>query len=264
MAKRQAKKTILRKAQTNLDHLAIVNDYAEGALSVPEIARKHKTSEENVSLIAKRFWKSLTNMRETRALTASGPSFDTEHSLKELNGTECINQDFLDKLSDPGAALLTDEEAIYAWTYVHTGDVKEALKLSALDVGLYREKKKDTRFSYDRAMVLRGTYLNAKPNVVSYIKELRESRLIDADIGKARVQSELIDQIEQMKSSDLHKNRTAILRAIELLGKTVGAFVDRVEVREINAGDALDELIEMAQEAQINPVDENHIKEITQ
>ena len=83
-------------------------------------------------------------------------------------------------------------------------------------------------------------------------------------MGKARVQTELIDQIEQMKASGSSKNRMAMMRAIELLGKTVGAFVDRVEVREVNPNDALDQLIEMAQEAQITEVSPEHTKEISQ
>jgi hypothetical protein len=43
--------------------------------------------------------------------------------------------------------------------------------------------------------------------------------------------------------------RSNLLRAIELLGKTVGAFVDKVEIQEVKAADALDQLIEMAKSA---------------
>lgn len=260
-------KTVLRKNKDNLDHMAIVKDYADGELSVSEIAQKHHTTSNNVGLIASRFWKSLTNMRESRLLeesTKDGQAgFDAKHALKELHGSTQINQEFLDLLSDPSANLLSDPEAVYAWTYVHSGDLRLSLKTSGLDIGLAREKKKDSRFSYDHACMLRGQYLNCKANIAGYIKELRETRLIDADVGKARIQSELIEQIEQLKSTGDTRNRASILRAIELLGKTVGAFVDRVEVKEVNASDALDRLIEMAQEAEVNPVP-IEAREITQ
>lgn len=263
-------KTKLRKAEASLDHMAIVKDYAEGLLTVPEIAEKHRTSENNVGLIATRFWKSLTNMKEARALMSLSPdstvqaNVDAKNSLKELQGTELINKEFLKLLSGDTEALLSDQEAVYCWVYVHTGDTIEAMKTSGLDVGLYSEKKRERRFSYDRAVALRSHYLNCKPNVTAYIKELRETRLIDADVGRARIQSELIEQLEQMKTSGDRSNRTAILRTIELLGKTVGAFVDRVEIQEINPANALDKLIEMAQEAQVHEVEPEKVREITE
>lgn len=252
-----------RTAPENLDTLQVVNDYAEGTLSVAEIAEKHKTSEDNVGLIVKRFWKSLTNMRESRALIAADTK-DARSALHELNHTELINEKFLEKLSDPESDLLTEEESQYVWVYVHTGDLKEALRISKLDMGLYKEKGKDSRFSADRAMVLRGMYLNSKPNIVRYIQELRESRLQDANVGKSRIQSELIEQLDRLKNRSDGKYESQITRTIELLGKTVGAFVDRVEVSEVNPENALDQLIEMAKEAEVKEIDPAKVKEITE
>ena len=253
----------IRRAAKNLDVLQVVNDYQEGTLSVKEIAEKHGTSEDNVSLVTKRFWKSLTNMRESRALIAADTS-DARSALQELNHTELINEKLLERLSPADASLLTDEEAQYAWVYVHTGDVREALKVSKLDAGLHKEKDKDTRFSYDRALVLRGMYLNSKPNIVQYIKELREVKLQDANVGKARIQSELIEQLDRLKARSDGKYEAQITRTIELLGKTVGAFVDRVEVQEVNPENALDKLISMAKEAEVIEVDEDKVKEISE
>lgn len=257
MTKRRkgTKATLVRKGEASLDHMAIVSDYQEGNLTVSEIATLHGTTENNVGLIANRFWKGLTNMKESRALmaiTSDKPEthFSAKHSMKQLNGTELINQGFLSLLSDDATALLTDEESTYCWIYAHTGDSFEALTGSGLDVGLHTESGEKGRFSYDRACVLRGLYLNAKPNVAEYVQQLREVRLQNANVGKAQVQSELIDQLEQMKASgQTNKHRMAMIRTIELLGKTVGAFVERVEVTEINANDALDELIHMAKSA---------------
>ena len=260
---RKRKPTIVRRtAASNLDHMAIVSDYIEGTLSVSEIAAHHQTTEKNVGLIANRTWKEFTNMRESRLLAQvpqdAEAHYDVRHALASLQGTDEINQEFLDLLSDNGSHLLSDAEATYCWVMVHTGDTQEAIKTSGLDKGLFRAKPdadgtlRDKRFNYDRALNLRSLYLNSKPNVVAYIKELRETRLIDADVGKARIQTELIDQITQMKASgQANKNRMAMLRSIELLGKTVGAFVERVEITEIDPNRALDELIEMAKAVEV-------------
>jgi len=237
--------TILRKATNNLDKMAIVEDYAKGELSVGKLAKKYNTSPDNISLITKRFWKSLTNMRESRALIV--PTTDSASSLRELRATPHFNEDFLSLLSE--SALLSDEEATYCWIYAHTGDIVEALQGSTLDIGLYREKGKSHRFNYDKAMILRGHYLNSKPSISSYIKELREVRLQDADIGKAKIQSELLLQLENMKASGNPKYRKDILRTIELLGKTIGAFTENIAIHNIDPANALDELIELAQVA---------------
>jgi len=37
-----------------------------------------------------------------------------------------------------------------------------------------------------------------------------------------------------------------LLKAIDLLGKSIGAFVERIEVHEVDADAALDTLIEMS------------------
>lgn len=272
--KRNQKTTKLRKGQGSLDHMAIVSDYTEGTLSVGEIAKAHATSEENVGLIVTRHWKALCNMRESRLLLGNVESpkqvVEAKNALDSLRNTKLINEDFLKLLSDPKTALLSDSEAIYCWHLVHSGDLREALKLSGLDTGLHRDKgptgsgsDRDTRYSYDRALTLRSQYLNAKPNVMSYITQLREERLINADVGRSKIQSELIEQLEQMKcANDPARYRTQILRTIELLGKTVGAFVDRVEVTEASPSDALDRLIELAQEAEVKEISES--TEVTQ
>lgn len=205
------KVTKLRRNLDNLEgNLNIVSDYADGKLSVREIAQKYQTSESNVGLTTKKFWKKLTNMRESRVLKSPTPEFkDTKLALHELQNTDLINKKFIMLLSEPDSALLSDAETTYAWVYVHTGDIIEALKTSGLDVGLFKEKGRDTRFSFDRSLIIRGHYLNSKVNVAEYIKTLREQRLIDANVGKARIQSELVEQLEYMKASgDTESART--------------------------------------------------------
>ena len=230
-------------------------DYAEGALSVKQLAKKYNTSENNIQLIVSRAWQSLTNVRESRALLGGGEG--AEKALTTLRGTNLINQAFLSMLSLepegeslPTSLTMTDPEAIYCWVYVHTGDNHTACLQAGLDVGLLKTarhgKDDGDRLSYDKALTLRGLYLRQLPHIASYIKELREKRLIDQDVSKSRIQSELIDQLTQMKEEGDPKYRKDILRTIELLGKTIGAFVERVEITEIDPAKALDQLIEMA------------------
>jgi len=235
--------------------MGIVRAYILGEQTVSAIAKEYGTSDHNVTLIVQRHWEALTNMRETRMLTvATGPkvhSKDVERALHKLQNTELVNEEFMRMLSDDHVALLSDAESTYCWIYVHTGNALEAMKESNLDVGLNKDKKRETRLSFDRAVILRSMYLNEKPNVAAYIKELREKRFVDTDVSKVRLQSELLDQLEYMKSSGDPRQRRDILRTIELLGKTIGAFTDRIEISEVNPSNALDHLIEMAQEASV-------------
>jgi len=251
-------KTKTRKAPENLDHMGIVRAYTEGTMSIGAIAKEYNTSDHNVTLIVQRHWEALTNMRETRMLTVTKDTKvhhkDTERSLHKLQNTELVNSEFMRMLSDDHVALLSDAEATYAWIYVHTGNALEAMTSAGLDVNLNKDKSRETRLSFDRAVILRSMYLNEKPNVASYITELREKRYVDTDISKVKIQSELIDQLEFLKSTGDPRARRDILRTIELLGKTIGAFTDRIEISEVDPSNALDHLIEMASEATVREI----------
>lgn len=254
------KTTVIRKGQENLDHMEVVRLYAEGKMPISEIALVTGASEENVSSIVNRHWKQLTNMREARALMggAKHGHLDAARSLKELRTTELINDDFLRMLSEDNVALLSEPESIYAWTYCHTGNALEAMKVSGLDVGFHKDKARETRLSYDRAVLLRSAYLNDKPNVAAYIKEIREQRLQDLNINKGTIQSELLDQLAFMKNQGDPRQRRDILRTIELLGKTIGAFTENIQISEVSPSNALDHLIDMAKEATVTEIEEKN------
>lgn len=256
------KRTIDESKLTPEKQWSIAKEYAEGTLTVTQLAEKYNTSPDNIGLIATRCWKNLTNMKETRALVSFG-SASSQHSLKVLHNTNLINQQFLDLLSPSGTeATLTDAESIYAWIYVHTGENQLALEQSGLHVGLLYSKNDPNKSNpnFEKACSLRGMYLRSLPNVASYIKELRERRFVDQDISKARVQSELIDQLAQLKESGDPRNKTHILKTIELLGKTIGAFVERVEVTEVDPSKALDHLIDMAKTGAVRELHRNQSK----
>jgi hypothetical protein len=65
---------------------------------------------------------------------------------------------------------------------------------------------------------------------------------------------ELVGQIEQLKEvvSYEPRQRTNLLKAIELLGRTIGAFVDRLEVEEVDAKSGLQILMERAKKEASN------------
>ena len=256
------KRTIDESKLTPEKQWEIAKEYTDGILNVSQLAEKYNTSPENIGLIASRCWKNFTNMRETRALMSFG-SASSQHSLKVLHNTSLINQQFLDLLSVSGTEItLTDAESIYAWIYVHTGENQMALEQAGLNAGLLYSKSEPNKAkpNYEKACSLRGLYLRSLPNVASYIKELRERRFIDQDISKTRVQSELLDQLSQLKESGDPRNKTHILKTIELLGKTIGAFIERVEVTEIDPNKALDHLIDMAKTGAVRELHRNQAK----
>ena len=63
------------------------------------------------------------------------------------------------------------------------------------------------------------------------------------------MQELLLEQIEQTKLRGDRKDSVNLRQLIELLGKTIGAFTERVEVHEIDPSKSLDLLIEMAKDA---------------
>jgi hypothetical protein len=56
---------------------------------------------------------------------------------------------------------------------------------------------------------------------------------------------ELVNQIEELKELSVNdtKHRVNLLKAIEMLGRTIGSFTDRVEVEETDAKSGLEILM---------------------
>lgn len=96
---------------------------------------------------------------------------------------------------------------------------------------------------------------------------LKEARVEDIKASKQIVQHELINQVEQLKEAVARgsnpSTRGHLLRALELLGKTVGAFEDRLTVTNENAAESLDRLLEMAKaEVRALPAGEGEVDEV--
>lgn len=171
------------------------------------------------------------------AMKASMKLVYKPHSMPALNKTETMNDKFL--------ALVPDNAQAYAFYYAMSGSNEYALKESGLDVGLPKSLTTRTR---RYALTCRGKYLRKIPEVRKYIEAIQEERLRDANVQKPKVQTELLLQIEEMKelAGEDPRYRGHLLKAIELLGKTIGAFEDRVKVEEASTKSGLELLMAKA------------------
>lgn len=230
------------------DCLNIVREYMETEQTNLELAEKYNTSEKNVELIVSRHWKALTNVRETKCLVGDQMNLLNHKggnyiALKAINNVPGINQDFLDLLSDPDDPVLSEAEMIYCFTYIATGDNYEAIHESGLHVSLMGNKSDKQRHQYQLSCRLRGHYVRRKKNVAAYLQKLKEEQYIPDIIDKTFVQRELLEQLHQLKeSNDSPTVRSQILKTVEMIGKSVGAFSDVIKVQEIDPAKALDYL----------------------
>ncbi len=72
--------------------------------------------------------------------------------------------------------------------------------------------------------------------------------LLSSPVSKEYVQSELVSQLEELKEVciDDPRQRSNLLKTVELLGRSIGAFSDKIQVEEVSPNQALDKLIEMS------------------
>jgi len=146
-------------------------------------------------------------------------------------------------LSPVNSTDLTASEIAFAFILHSTGSMTTALKESEFSKVLG---------SNSAFIQVLGNYLLMKPNVQSFLKKLESDQELQLDVTKGVVQNELVSQIYQLKdkiatSTDSRTgDRGYLLKAIELLGKTIGAFQDKITVEQVDPGQALDKLIEMA------------------
>lgn len=241
------KKTPREVRMTDQERLQVVFDYMTTDLSTRGLAEKHGTSEKNIDHIVTRHWKSLTNIRETKLLSAPGGEHHKNgiyHALKTIGKASHINEDFLSLLSEPHDRLLTDHELQYCYNFVATGNNLVALESAELHKGLLTQGSDKTRNQYKLACQLRGHYLRQKKNVAEYILKLKEEQYIPEIIDKQFVQRELLETLHHQKEEGTPSKE--VLRTIELLGKTVGAFSDVIKIEEVDPSKALDYIESLA------------------
>ncbi len=245
------KKTIRRARKRGVEDLidvekySLISDYKTGTYNFGQLTDKYQLRNKRaVEDYINKIIQELNIVKETNALDPS--TLDYHQAYRPSN---LINEPFLELLSAPEGEL-TDNEHSYIYLLVFTGDHKKAFEDSGLIAGLKKYKSHETA-AYASAIRVRGLYVRQKANVKREYNRLREVKLkeLSKDIDKGWIVNELIDHLERLKESGEHPK--LILDTIDKIGKTCGAFVERIEVQDISAAGKmsyLDNLIEMTKQ----------------
>jgi hypothetical protein len=245
LVKRNSKLRALKGISKEENFYEILDLYLKGA-TIKELSNQFHYDEDKVRSMIDDHHEQLANSRAAHSLIITSKE-GYNPVLEKLKAIEVINDEFLSKLSPEDSPTLSEEEALFCWIYVHKGDSQEAIEMATLDTGLFKEQI----VTYKRGIFSRSLYLQNKNNVAQYITQLREQRYYTEDISKQYIQQLLLEQIDQVKSKGDRKDAVHLRQLIELLGKTIGAFTEKIEVMEYNPSRSLDLLIEMAQEASV-------------
>lgn len=177
--------------------------------------------------------KGLSTIQETNKLISCAEGLP----VTPINPTTLMNDKFLEDVDD--------KKEVYAYYYAMTGSNTHALKESGLDKYLPRGIAAKTK---GYTLGIRGKYLRDLPGMQKYINDIRDMRVRDLDLSKSFIQSELVEQLEQLKelASDDPKYRSYLLKTIELLGKTMAAFSDTLIVEEATPKTGLEILMARA------------------
>lgn len=212
-----------------------VDLYSKGT-AYKDIAKTLKVPVETVKNIVQKKLREMNTIRETNDLKNSFCSA----SLKLQRGTaptKFLTSSFL--------SLAETNAEVYAYYFAQTGDNTFALLQSGLDVGIAKTVAKLTKEYVYR---IRGQFLRDIPSVATIIKEDQERKIEEYTLEKPQIQMELVKQIEELKLLVHNKPqmRNNLLKAIEMLGRTIGAFTDRVEYEETDARSGLEILMKKA------------------
>lgn len=237
----------------------VIDDYLLGD-SVHSITKKYGIKDDEVNKIIQAQLRALLNKREETII-----KYMYNNSLQvyanKLKEWQVMTESFTSLLSPPTSPDLSESEMMFAFVYANEYDDKLALSLSGLDVGLEDDKESDCvcTVTREKAIRFRILYLLKKKNIKDYIDKLREENYKEAGIDKSKVMSELYDLLESLKKtrSEKRDNNKELLKVIELLGKGLGVWVEKIEVGKIDPSEALDRLIEMAKEEQGNIWEKN-------
>ena len=234
-----SEKTIVVKKKkeplTDAEKFQILQAYSEGIPPATIAASVSRDTKE----ISKFIQLTLSNMvaiKETNILASTSCTAD----ILRMQGSapaKFITKSFL--------SLVEDRAEIYAYYMAQTNDNQFALIQSGLDVGIARNVKKTTK---DYIYRIRGQFLRDIPLVKDIIRLEQDRRIQEYSVEKPQVQMELVHQIEQLKEvvTNDPRQRSNLLKAIEMLGRSIGAFTDRVEVEETDAKSGLDILMKRA------------------
>lgn len=243
--------TILRKKGESLDKYKILDEYLKLDCTIGEIAQRHSTKVEAIEDIIRNIYKNFIKVRETRMLTGTsgtskGISYYHVMHKKYIDPSQ-VNREFLSKLSDEDTPYLTDSEVIFSHVLLETGDSATAIQRSKLTQGI----QKGTGTNCKELYRLRADYLKRKPNVAKYLQHLQAEKLDILKEGKEYIQSNLIEHINKLKARENKEDDTKIVKALEALGKTVGAFDQKVTIDVVGGDSGLNRILEMAKDAEV-------------
>lgn len=232
------------------DMMPLIFKYVQEGKSVSDIASDHKCAESWVREFIHKFYTKFRDIVETEALLQShaidmkgGPTSIPEKITLYKSQSKIdkdINKYFIDKISDPNDSVLTEEEIIFCRLLIYEGDDEKALIDSGLAEGL-----SPTRTQAVRPMKLRIILLKQKKNIQRFLNELQINYAKELNVSKEMVQTELIRQLSELKAQNNPRNAPTIAKLTEQLGRTVGAFTDKVVVEEISFDAAMDKMLEM-------------------
>lgn len=247
--------TIKRRPAPKLDPNAIsknlqaVGLFGEGK-TVEEIEQLIGWKASSVRSAINKHFLNLKGLIETEALVASQRADGKMvhlHSKSALNTfknqrkiDKNISADFMSKLSEPGDVILTNEEVMFCYLIVHEGDAMKALVDSDLAEGLV-----PSHDGYNRACKLRILMLKGKVNIIKYINSLQIDYAKELNVNKDVIQTTIMRQLAKLEAQDDPRNSATIAKLTEQLGRTVGAFSDRVIVEEVSFDDAMDRMESM-------------------
>ena len=247
--------------------LNIIYDFTYTLFSYAKVADKYKVTEAEVRDVLSKFRYDLNRIGEAWDLIHQHPYLNGAigvlkttiidgkgGSLKD-HGPQGVSEAFKRLLSKDDEPVLSEAEQKYAWYFVHTGNNDAAMKAAGLCVGLQivEDELGKNKTSTKNTLALRGYFLRSKPNVKKYIYELRERKLTDIQIDKEYIQLQLVTFIEQLQEEGNPKERNKLLRALELLGRTVpGTFTETINISEVKPDEALDKLLEMSRSVMVH------------
>ena len=245
-AKRAAKlKGTKRFSELSLDRqLSLINDYCFGK-NIDKLTKSYGVDSISCRNGIEAFRERLNTMHSLHYMVRTEKTKVAPSVIDRALATSSVEEAIRPLLSDDDAEELTLQEELYCYLWVYTGSNDTAIKESGFSDVIPKE-------TVMRRQLL-GMFLREKPNLKEYIGILKDARISEVKTSKQIVQYELINQVEQLRNAVAHSGKPSdrghLLRAIELLGKTIGAFEDRLKVTEINASDALDELLDMAKKS---------------
>lgn len=227
--------TIKREGLTDEQKYRVLKDYSQG-ISVRDIAKSVSRDRRFISNMIQKTLKEMNTIRETNDLVVG----TTAGSLKMQLGTsptKFLTREFLDNV-EQGAE-------VYAYYFGQTSDNKFSLEQAGLDKGIAETLPASTR---NYVYKVRGQFIRDIPQVRDAIRAEQDRRIKEYRIEKPQVQMEIVQQIEELKEIciDDPRQRSNLLKSIEMLGRSIGAFTDRIETTETDAKSGLEILMEKA------------------